>query len=112
MGYHPICERTKQTTATQCETPASLAFVHPARIKRDQVAYYFERRLTDELPDEANPAAVEVVCWKAKWREKASLLSYRWSPGLLHIEDRRNSATPKSYRFHASLREGARHVRS
>jgi hypothetical protein len=108
MGYYLICERTKQTAA-QCETPASLTFVHPASIKRDQVAYYFERRLTDELPNKAY-AAVAAAVVKAQWREKAALLTYRWSPGLLHIEGRRNPAAPQLYRF--LMHHAARRVRS
>jgi hypothetical protein len=91
---------------SELEVPVSLTYIYPDHIQRERVAYYFEHRFRDELPDSAYEsvgAAVEE--WKKLWRERAPLLTYRWSPGLLHIEDRRNPGAPRLFRFNSPLSE-------
>ncbi len=90
----------------QIEPPGSLKFVYPDSIVLERVAYYFEHGFPAELPDATYaPLRAAVDLWKEKWRDSAPLLNYRWSPGLLHIEDRRNPGAPKLFRFNSPLSE-------
>jgi ribosomal peptide maturation radical SAM protein 1 len=91
---------------SRLDVPDSLKFIYPDSIRREKVAYYFEHTFRDELPDTAYEAVAGAVEeWKRQWKEKAPLLTYRWSPGLLHIEDRREPAAPQLYRFGSPLSE-------
>jgi ribosomal peptide maturation radical SAM protein 1 len=85
----------------------SLAYVYPARMDLMRIAYAFEHEFEDELP----PAAFDAVsaaaaAWQAAWKgETAPRLDYRWSPGLLHIDDRRNPSAACRYTFGSPLSE-------
>jgi hypothetical protein len=104
--FSPFHADRSSFPVSRLEIPASLAFIYPDRVSHERVAYYFEHRFVGELPEATyQPVAAAVQEWRQQWLERAPLLTYRWSPGLLHIEDRRDPANPKLYRFGKPLSE-------
>lgn len=104
--FSPFYSDRARFPVSRLDVPESLSFIYPDSIRREKVAYYFEHAFKEELPETAYDAVAGAVEeWKRQWKEKAPLLNYRWSPGLLHIEDRREPAAPQLYRFGSPLSE-------
>jgi ribosomal peptide maturation radical SAM protein 1 len=104
--FSPFHADRERFPVSRLDVPASLNFIYPDSIRHERVAYYFEHAFREELPDAAYEGVARAVEeWKTQWKEKAPLLNYRWSPGLLHIEDRREPSAPQLYRFDSPLSE-------
>jgi hypothetical protein len=85
----------------------SLAYIYPPHIDRDKIAYYFEHEFEDELPETAfEPIQSTIRGWQNAWAQnQRPSLTYRWSPGRLHVEDRRDFAAQRLYSFESPLAE-------
>ena len=89
------------------EPEKSLSYVYPPGMRLDNVAYFFEHEFESELPEHVFEPLIEAVDdWKESWEcgDKPWLV-YRWSPGLLQIEDGRDQTRPYLYSFASPLAE-------
>ena len=86
---------------------ASLTYVYPSSFEIEKIAYYFEHEFESQLPDGTfEPLKEAIDVWRDSWKQpERPWFQYRWSPGLLHIEDGRNPANPCLYSFEAPLAE-------
>jgi ribosomal peptide maturation radical SAM protein 1 len=77
----------------------SYRYVYPATVDLDKIAYFFDYELVDGLPDETYEALAKAALeWRRAWRDGARpRLEYRWTPGLLEIEDTRRPGRPGTY---------------
>src|SRR5439155_4657404 len=100
------CER-QPFPLRRIEPEASLAYVYPSRMDLTRIAYAFEHEFEGELPDIAfDTVTAAGEAWQAAWNnDPGPRLNYRWSPGLLHINDRRNPSAPCRYSFGSPLSE-------
>lgn len=68
----------------------SYRYVYPATVDLDRLAYFFDYELADRLPDEAYDALAKAARdWREAWRETRPSMEFRWTPGLLQIDDSR-----------------------
>ena len=83
----------------------SLAYVYPAHFDFEKLAFYFEHQFEETLPDAAfEPTRAAVERWKDAWAaSQPPTLTFRWSPGLLHLEDARGEGPPKLYAFEGEV---------
>jgi len=81
--------------------------LHPASFDLARVAYTFDHQFEDTLPDEVYaPLEAAAQAWRLAWRsDPEPSLTFRWSPGLLRIEDRRRFEATRIYDFPAPLSE-------
>ncbi|WP_315836049.1 RiPP maturation radical SAM C-methyltransferase [Bradyrhizobium prioriisuperbiae] len=81
---------------------ASLAYIYPGAVAREQIAYFFEHVFPDELAaDVLEPIRAGVTAWSQAWAadRKRPWLTFRWSPGFLQIDDGRDPTSPQFTRF-------------
>ncbi|MET8976333.1 RiPP maturation radical SAM C-methyltransferase [Streptomyces sp. NPDC004539] len=99
--YSPLFSDRATFAANYVRPEASYAYVYPARIDLDRIAYFFDYEMTDALPDTAyQPLRDEVRAWQGAWRESAKPSLVFWSsPGQIHVDDFRDQADRRSYRF-------------
>lgn len=98
------------TEADACATEyvrpeESYSYVYPPGLDLRRLAYFFDYRIVDALPDEVYlPMRNEVRDWQAAWRgsPRPSLL-YWSSPGQIQIEDFRAPERRGIYRFYDEL---------
>jgi len=69
----------------------SYRYVYPPSVDLDRLAYFFDYELADGLPDETyDPLAKAAREWRQAWQDGATpRLEYRWTPGLLEVDDTR-----------------------
>lgn len=69
----------------------SYRYVYPATVDLDRLAYFFDYELADGLPDTTYDALAKAAReWRRAWEDgNRPRLSYRWTPGLLEIDDTR-----------------------
>ena len=69
--------------------------------------YFFDHQFSGELPETVfEPILAKVRTWEDAWTSaERPWLVYRWSPGILHIEDGRDPAEPQLYEFQSPLAE-------
>lgn len=84
---------------------ASYAYVYPAGVQLERIAYFFEHELEHTLPEASFGATVQAVHdWRAAWAEgQRPALRFWSSPGYLHIEDQRRAEDAGSYTFEDDL---------
>lgn len=74
---------------------------YPRHVDLEYAAYHFAGELEGSLPDDAyQPLVRTLASWHDRWKtgDRPSL-TFWWSPGLLHVEDRRSALAPASHRF-------------
>jgi ribosomal peptide maturation radical SAM protein 1 len=78
----------------------SYAYVYPRTIDLDKVAYFFEYKLRDTLPNETYvELGARLRAWMDAWAgARKPTLTFFWSDDLLQIADGRG-ATPASFAF-------------
>lgn len=69
----------------------SYRYVYPQAVDLARLAYFFDYELADGLPDETyDPLAKAAREWRQAWQDgPRPRLEYRWTPGLLEIDDTR-----------------------
>ena len=68
----------------------SYRFVYPADVDLDRAAYFFEYDMDGALPDTMyEPLTDAVATWADAWKDTPPVLTSRWSPGHLQIQDTR-----------------------
>ncbi len=94
-------------STNRIEPDRSLAYIYPRYIDREKIAYSFEHKFENELPEASfEPIQSAIRGWQTAWAENQTpTLTYRWSPGRLHVEDRRNPAAQRLYTFDSPLAE-------
>ncbi|NEA98542.1 RiPP maturation radical SAM C-methyltransferase [Streptomyces sp. SID13726] len=99
--YSPLFSDRDSFAAEYINPEASYAYVYPARMDLARIAYFFDYEMTDALPDAAyQPIRDEVREWQKSWRTSAKPTLLFWaSPGQIYIDDFRDPADRKSYRF-------------
>jgi ribosomal peptide maturation radical SAM protein 1 len=103
--FSPLFTDRVAFPAKSLRPDASLSHVYPARVRLDQVAYFFDFELENCLADSAyTQVTASVAAWREAWAEQA-LPSLRWwsSPGLLQIEDLRRAESPGTHTFEDPL---------
>ncbi|MGC2779834.1 MAG: RiPP maturation radical SAM C-methyltransferase [Bradyrhizobium sp.] len=105
--FSPLYFDRERFPVERLEPEASLAYVYPSRISRESVAYFFDHTFPNELPDTVFEPILETVdAWQDAWAgAQRPWLVYRWSPGVLQIEDGRDPAAPRLYSFESPLAE-------
>jgi ribosomal peptide maturation radical SAM protein 1 len=80
---------------------AGYTHTYPASVDLDRAAYHFAGELEGSLTDEAYEPLLRVVrAWHDRWHQgQPPSLTFWWSPGQLHVEDRRNALTAGTYQF-------------
>jgi ribosomal peptide maturation radical SAM protein 1 len=80
---------------------SELMFVYPEAFDLGKLAFYFDHEFETQLDDAEFDLTRSVIDqWRAAWAEPAApSLTYRWSPGLLHLEDARKPDAPLLYAF-------------
>jgi ribosomal peptide maturation radical SAM protein 1 len=88
-------------TMKRLEPHSSLAQIYPPHIDRTKVAYLFEHEFDDELPEAAFESIGSALrSWQQTWTEdRRPSLTYRWSPGRLDVDDRRDPAAQRLRSF-------------
>src|SRR5262245_9068248 len=99
--FSPHHDDRKRFPVRRIEPEASLRYIYPAGFDLERIAYSFDHEFEDELPDEAfEPLRAAGKRWQRAWAgTPLPWLTYRWSPGMLHVEDGREVASPKLYSF-------------
>jgi hypothetical protein len=99
--FSPHCHDRRRFPVRRLEPEASLRYIYPVSFDLERIAYSFDHEFEDELPDEAfEPLKAAGRVWQRAWAGTATpWLTYRWSPGVLQIEDGREVASPKLYSF-------------
>jgi ribosomal peptide maturation radical SAM protein 1 len=105
--FSPLYFDRDRFPVQKLEPEASLAYIYPNGIARQRVAYFFDHKFPSELPDTVfEPIFTKVTAWEAAWSgAQRPWLVYRWSPGLLHIEDGRDPVAPQLFTFESPLAE-------
>jgi ribosomal peptide maturation radical SAM protein 1 len=86
---------------------SSYSYVYPGYLDLDKVAYFFDYRFTDNLPDHCYHTTTEQIeHWQSLWKaEKRPRLTYRYAPGLLQIDDNRDGEREGIHTFRSPLAE-------
>ncbi|MHA1529690.1 MAG: RiPP maturation radical SAM C-methyltransferase [Alphaproteobacteria bacterium] len=98
--------RERATFPMRSMGPArNYAFVYPAEVDLEDVAYFFDYELEHALPDSAFEEIGRLIeAWKASWRGAVRpSLTYRRAPALVQIEDARDPAKPLTYSLDGPL---------
>ena len=105
--FSPLYFDRERFPIERLEPESSLAYVYPRDISHRRLAYFFDHRFPDELPETTfAPIQAGVREWEVAWGGTPQpWLVYRWSPGLLHIEDGRRPSEPQLYEFRSPLAE-------
>jgi ribosomal peptide maturation radical SAM protein 1 len=92
---------------THLKPAGGLAYVYPPAFDRERMAFAFEHNFEGELPPETFGETREIVTdWRASWSgEVRPSLTFRWSPGRLHIDDARKPSAPLLYIFEDAVAE-------
>jgi len=99
--FSPHHHDRRRFPVRRLEPEASLRYIYPVGFDLERIAYSFDHEFEDDLPDEAfEPLEAAGRRWQRAWAGTAlPWLTYRWSPGVLQIEDGREVASPKLYSF-------------
>ena len=83
----------------------SYRYVYPKHVDLTRVAYFFDYRLEDGLPDSAYADVRQAVAdWsKARVADKPPLLTYRAAPHFVQIHDQRQAEHAGTYTFEDTL---------
>ena len=96
----------RQVFPVRCARPQrAYGYIYPQHVDLEQLAYFFEYELQDELPrDVHRELTVALKVWQDTWaRGETPSLRYWSSPGLLLVEDLRVPGSPLSYTFEEPL---------
>ncbi|NNN33791.1 RiPP maturation radical SAM protein 1 [Streptomyces sp. S3(2020)] len=99
--YSPLFSDRESFAANYVSPEASYAYVYPARIDLTRIAYFFDYEMADALPEQTyQPIRDEVREWQQSWKERTKpTLAFWSSPGQIYIDDFRDPASGRSYRF-------------
>jgi hypothetical protein len=103
--FSPLYSDRSRFPVVRLEPEASLAYVYPHSVSQRRVAYFFDHLFPNEVPERVfEPIRAAIRTWEGGWSsaQRPSLV-YRWSPGILHIEDGRDPAKPELYEFQSPL---------
>lgn len=83
----------------------SYRYVYPDTVDIDRVAYFFEYRLDDGLPDSAYLGIRQAVAaWSSAWQaERLPALTYQSAPHFVQISDQRRQGQDGTYTFEDTL---------
>ena len=97
--FSPIFFDRERFPAQVVQAEASYAYVYPEFVDRERVAYFFDYKFDDRLPDSVyDPISRQTQIWQEAWQRAARpKLTFRSSPGFLQIEDRRSCMESLSY---------------
>ena len=86
---------------------SELRFVYPQTFDLEKLAFYFDHEFETQLSDDQfDPTRDVIDRWRAAWTGPIPpSLTYRWSPGLLHLEDARKPDAPLLYAFEGAVAE-------
>lgn len=105
--FSPIFKDRDLFPTRRVEPRVSLKYIYPPTLALDRIAYFFDYEFEDHLPDETY-ADIEtaVDAWQKSWEaDTKPWLTYRWSPGIMQIEDGRQPANPLTYNLPSPLAE-------
>ena len=105
--FSPFHFDRERFPARRISEGGGLKYVYPLGFDLAKIAFFFEHEFEGELPDAAFGEMRSVVeAWRAAWlRPTSPRLTYRWSPGLLHVEDARGQGPPMLYAFDGPVAE-------
>jgi len=105
--FSPLYADRSRFPVVRLEPEASLAYVYPYSVSQRRVAYFFDHLFPNELPEKVfEPIRAATRTWEEAWSSaQRPSLAYRWSSGILHIEDGRDPAKPELYEFQSPLAE-------
>lgn len=97
--FSPMFSDREHFPARQIAPEASYFYVYPAYMKHERLAYFFDYQLSDALSDRVYaPIISHVRAWQSAWeRHGRPSLTFRHSPELLQIEDRRVCGEETTY---------------
>ncbi|MFL6119516.1 RiPP maturation radical SAM C-methyltransferase [Actinophytocola sp.] len=81
------------------EPERSYRYVYPPTMDLARIAYFFDYELTEHLPAGAYDALAKASRgWREAWQDgDRPHLEYRWTPGLLEIDDTRHAGRTGTY---------------
>ncbi|MEU7916104.1 RiPP maturation radical SAM C-methyltransferase [Microbispora bryophytorum] len=83
---------------------SSLDFVYPDFVDKDRLAYFFDYRLEEALPEVSyGSMALAVKAWQTARTDHDPQLRFFYTPGLLEVVDTRHSADETTYTLRAPL---------
>jgi ribosomal peptide maturation radical SAM protein 1 len=88
--FSPLYREPDELFATR-SPERSYRYVYPASVDLDRLAYFFDYELVDGLPAQAYDALAKAARdWRRAWQDgKRPSLTYKWTPGLLQVDDSR-----------------------
>ena len=103
--FSPMFTEPHRFPTTFLRPEASYAYVYPAHVDLEKVAYFFDYEFAETLPDTAfEPLAAAVGEWRHAWTASPyPSLTYRTSPGFLQIYDTRRPGSEGTYTYRGQL---------
>jgi ribosomal peptide maturation radical SAM protein 1 len=97
--FAPYYEQRERFGVQGVEPRASYRFVYPEHVALDRIAYLFEYRMPDTLPETAHRATYDwTEEWYRRWSsDRPDQLLYRRTPDALLIEDSRGRELPERH---------------
>jgi hypothetical protein len=105
--FSPLFTQPETFPVTFRRPERSYRHVYPESIDLEQVAYFFDYRFVDALPDSAYaPLRHAAREWQCRWQEdRPPTLTYRSTAGLLQILDGRHPESAGTYTFEDPIAE-------
>jgi ribosomal peptide maturation radical SAM protein 1 len=99
--FSPLFADRDLFPVTSLRAESSYSYIYPKCCDLDRIAYFFDYKLADTLPDSVFADTVShVASWQAAWRTiDRPKLQFWYSPGITRIEDRRNFEAPRSFQL-------------
>lgn len=103
--FSPLFTDRATFPAVRLEPDRSYRYVYPGDVDLEKVAYFFEYELEATLPDDAYQEIHKVLqAWRDAWADKPVPALRLWrSPGLIQIDDTRDSERPCTHTFEEPL---------
>jgi ribosomal peptide maturation radical SAM protein 1 len=105
--YSPIYFDRERFPVRRIAPETSYFYVYPRRMQHERLAYFFDYEFAGALPDAAyEPLALRVRGWQSAWERPARpTLTFRHSPGLVQVDDRRACGETTTYTLTGPLAE-------
>lgn len=103
--FSPVFQDRSRFPVRRLEAEASYAYVYPRTIELDRVAYFFDYEFAEALPEAAyEDIGRATLEWQRAWEMPTKpALTFRKSPDLTVVTDRRDSAHESKYAMHGPL---------
>jgi ribosomal peptide maturation radical SAM protein 1 len=103
--FSPLFTESETFRPRSREAERSYAYVYPATVNLDRVAYFFEYELEDALPASAYEGVkMAVDTWTRAWEaDQKPTLTYWSAPDFLQIYDGRREGEEGTYTFHGMV---------